>query len=1206
MKIIDTTDFDSITLKLASPDRIKEWSFGEVTKPETINYRTGRSERSGLFDERIFGPEKDYECYCGKYRRIRYKDIICEKCGVEVTRSIVRRDRMGHIELASPVSHIWFLRGVPSRMSTLLNISVSDLEKVIYFAGYIIINVSESEKETITKNLESEFKSKIKSANNEEEKEKLKELLLNTKREISEIVLGKVLNEIAYHHFGLKYGSCFEASIGAEAIFTIFKNLDLEKIKAETLAMIPKASSIDKEKLEKRMSLIRSMLHSGIRPEWMFLTVIPVIPPALRPMVALDGGRHATSDLNDLYRRVINRNNRLKKLKEIGAPDVILRNEKRILQEAVDALIDNSIAKQNDSQAVSASQKRALKSLSDNLKSKQGLFRQNLLGKRVDYSGRSVIVVGPGLKLNQCGLPKHMALELFKPFVISKILETELAFNIRGANRLIEEGVPEVWAILEEVIRGKYVLLNRAPTLHRLGIQAFNPILIEGHAIQVHPLVCAGFNADFDGDQMAVYVPLSEMAQMEAREYMASNKNLLKPQDGSPIVMPKMDIVLGCYWMTKSVIGEKGEGMAFASPNQAITAFDLGVITFRAKIKVLGTDKARYAKFGSKPFETTVGKLFFNSIFPDDFPYIEDEITIKRMSLLVDELIVHYGIDATPKFLDKIKDFGYQYATYSGVTWGIDNVTVPEGKKEIVTKFRKEEEVVRDQFAEGLLSEDEQYQKVIEIWEHAKKEIEKIIPATLDPKGSTYDLVTSGARGSMGSLIQMCGMKGLIVNTSGATLDFPIIPSYIEGLSPLEYFITTHGSRKGAADTALNTAKAGYLTRRLVDVAQDVVVTEEDCGTKNGKKIVAVEGAFAKYIHGRVLLADIKGADGAVIFKKGTLIMKEDARRLEKLGVKEALVRTPLSCETTHGICRVCYGLDLGRNCMIELGQAVGIIAAQAIGEPGTQLTLRTFHAGGVATVDITTGLPRVEEIFERRIPKNPAIISQTEGEVIDITDNGKEKMIKILSDSKADGKKNEMEYVVAFRRQPQVKVGSHVKKGDLLTDGSADINEIVKYGGKEMAEEYIVDEINKVYDLQSASISRKHIEIIIRQMFSRKRIKDAGDTTFSPGEIVENIELIEENNRVEAEGNGKKAEAGTIVLGITEVSLTTKSWLSAASFQNTNRVLINNAVRGGVDNLRGLKENVIIGGLIPAGTGFGVKKINKKEKEEVNEEIVS
>ncbi len=1203
MKTIDTTDFDSITLKLASPERILEWSYGEVTKPETINYRTGRSERSGLFDERIFGPEKDYECYCGKYRRIRYKDIVCEKCGVEVTRSIVRRDRMGHIELASPVAHIWFLRGVPSRMSILLNIPVNDLEKVIYFAGYIITKVHNDEKESIIKNLESEFKSKVKSANGEEEKEKLKELLSNTKREINEIVPGKVLNEIAYHHFGLKYGSCFEASIGAEAIFTLFKNLDLEKIKAETQALIPKASSIDKEKLEKRMSLIRSMIHSGIRPEWMFLTVIPVIPPALRPMVALDGGRHATSDLNDLYRRVINRNNRLKKLKEIGAPDVILRNEKRILQEACDALIDNSIAKQNDSQAVSASQKRALKSLSDNLKSKQGLFRQNLLGKRVDYSGRSVIVVGPNLKLNQCGLPKHMALELFRPFVISKILETELAFNIRGANRLIEEGIPEVWAILEEVIKGKYVLLNRAPTLHRLGIQAFNPILIEGNAIQVHPLVCTGFNADFDGDQMAVYVPLSDMAQSEAREYMAANKNLLKPQDGAPIVMPKMDMVLGCYWMTKSVDGEKGEGMAFSSPNQAITAFDLGAITFRAKIKVLGSDKARYSKFEGKPFETTVGRLFFNSIFPDDFPFMNEEITIKRMSLLVDELIMHYGIDATPKVLDKIKNFGYQYATYSGVTWGIDNVSVPAGKATIVAGARAQEEKVREQFSDGLLSEDEQYQKVIEIWEYAKKEIEKIIPDTLDKKGSTYDLITSGARGNMGSLVQMCGMKGLIVNTSGETLDFPIIPSYIEGLSPLEYFITTHGSRKGAADTALNTAKAGYLTRRLVDVAQDVVVTEEDCGTKQGKHIYAVDGAFAKFINGRVLLSDIKDKEGKVLFKKGSLIMKEDARMLEKVGITEAYARTPLSCETTHGICRMCYGLDLGRNCMIELGQAVGIIAAQAIGEPGTQLTLRTFHAGGVATVDITTGLPRVEEIFERRIPKNPAIVSHTDGEVIEVKDNGKEKIIKVLSDTKGDAKSNEMEYTVAFRRQPLVKVGSQVKKGDLLTDGSADINEIVKFGGKEVAEEYIVDEINKVYDLQSASISRKHIEIIIRQMFSRKKIKDAGDTTFSPGEIVEAIELIEENNRIEEEG-GKKAESTTIVLGITEVSLTTKSWLSAASFQNTNRVLINNAVRGGVDNLRGLKENVIIGNLIPAGTGFGVKNLKKESKEETTESL--
>ena len=1206
MKTIDTTNFDSISLKLASPEAIREWSYGEVTKPETINYRTGRSERNGLFDERIFGPEKDYECYCGKYRRIRYKDIVCEKCGVEVTKSIVRRERMGHIELSSPVAHIWFLRGVPSRMSILLNITVSDLEKVIYFAGYIITNVYEEEKESIIKNLESEFKSKIKSTNSEEDKEKLKELLLNAKKEIGEIVPGKVLNEIAYHHFGLKYGSCFEANIGAEAIYSLFKNMDLEKVKEETETLIKKASRIDKEKLEKRLSLIRSMIRSSIRPEWMFLTAIPVIPPALRPMVALDGGRHATSDLNDLYRRVINRNNRLRKLKEIGAPDVILRNEKRILQEAVDALIDNSIAKQNDSQAISSSQKRALKSLSDNLKSKQGLFRQNLLGKRVDYSGRSVIVVGPKLKLDQCGLPKHMALELFRPFIISKLLETELAFNIRGANRLIEEGIPEVWAILEEVIKGKYVLLNRAPTLHRLGIQAFKPVLIEGNAIQIHPLICKGFNADFDGDQMAVYVPLSEKAQWESKNYMASNKNLLNPQDGAPIAVPRLDIVLGCYWMTKTMEGEKGEGMSFSSPNQAITAYDLGAITFRAKIKVIGSeDKIKYQVFEGKPFETTVGRLFFNSVLPDDFPYINEEITAKRIQNLVDEVVAKYGIDRTPQILDKIKDFGYKYLTLSGITWGIDNVKIPKEKPDIVARYKKEEENIREKYEEGLLSESEKSQKIIEVWEQAQKELEKLAPKSLDIRSSTYDLIISGARGNSSQLAQMCGMKGIIINTSGERIDFPIIPSYIEGLSPLEYFITTHGARKGTADTALNTAKAGYLTRRLVDVAQDVVVTDEDCGTKKGKRIYSEDGNFAKLINGRVLLEDIKGSDGKVLYKKGEMINKEASKIIEKEGIKEAFVRTPLTCETIHGVCQKCYGLDMGRNTMIEKGQAVGIIAAQAIGEPGTQLTLRTFHSGGVATVDITTGLPRVEEIFERRIPKNPAVVAMTDGEVIDIKSDGKEKIIKVLSDLKADNKAgtkagNEVEYIVPPRRQPLVKIGSKVLKGDLLTDGSADINEIVKYGGAEKAEEYIIDEVNKVYDLQGVSICQKHLEIIIRQMFSRKKIKEAGDTTFSPGEIVENVELIDENSRVEKEG-GKKAEAGTIVLGISEVSLTTKSWLSAASFQNTNRVLINNAVRGGVDNLRGLKENVIVGGLIPAGTGFGIKRI--VEKEEVYED---
>lgn len=1206
MKTIDTTDFDSITLSLASPDRIREWSYGEVTKPETINYRTGRSERGGLFDEKIFGPEKDYECYCGKYRRIRYKDIICEKCGVEVTRSIVRRERMGHIELASPVAHIWFLRGVPSRMSSLLNIPITDLEKVIYFAGYIITKVHEDEKTLVLNNIETEYKSKVKATHDEETKDKLKELLLNAKKEINEIYEGKVLNEISYHHFSLKYGTCFEANIGAEAIYNLFKNLDLGKLKEVTEKMLETASTLEKEKLQKRLALIRAMIHSQIRPEWMFLTAIPVIPPALRPMVALDGGRHATSDINDLYRRVINRNNRLRKLKEIGAPDVILRNEKRILQEAVDALIDNSITNQGDSQAMSQSQRRALKSLSDNLKSKQGLFRQNLLGKRVDYSGRSVIIVGPQLKLNQCGLPKHMALELFRPFVISKILAQELAFNPRGANKLIEEGVPEVWAILEEVIEGKYVLLNRAPTLHRLGIQAFNPILIEGNAIQVHPLVCSAFNADFDGDQMAVYVPLSKEAQDEAKTLMAANKNLLKPQNGDPIVSVKLlDIALGCYWMTKMIDGEKGEGKFFSNPNQALTTYDFGEVSFRAKIKVMGTDKAKYAKFEGKPFETTVGRLMFNSILPDDLPYINEEMSQKRISALVDELIMHYGIDATPAILDKIKDFGYKYVTYSGITWGIDNVHVPKEKNAIIAKGRKMEEELIAQYNEGLLSEDERYTKIIEIWDSIKIEIEKSLSASLDKNSSVEDMIKSGARGSLSNLTQMSGMKGLIVNTQGRTIDFPVVPSYKEGLSPIEYFITTHGSRKGLADTALNTARAGYLTRRLVDVAQDVTITEEDCGTKDGKImtkdiISGIEIPISKNIRGRVLATDLKDNDGNIVFKKGYLITKEDAQAIETRGIKEVFVRTPLTCKTVHGICQMCYGLDLGRNKLIDLGEAVGIIAAQAIGEPGTQLTLRTFHAGGVSGVDITQGLPRVEEIFERRSPKNSAIVSKTDAKVVEIRPNGKEQIISVVSDTKGDGKSNTIEYTVPARFTVLVKSGEDIVKGQILTDGSADISEVFKYGGREMAEDYIIREIRKVYELQSASISRKHVEIIIRQMLSRKRIKEQGTTLFSVGEIVENTELIEENRRVKEEG-GEEAKAETILLGITDVSLTTKSWLSAASFQNTNRVLINNAVRGGVDKLRGLKENVIIGRLIPAGTGFRNKsevKLNEVQEE--------
>lgn len=1214
MKTIDTSDFDSIMIKVASPEKIKEWSYGEITKPETINYRTGRSERSGLFDERIFGPEKDYECYCGKYRRIRYKDIVCEKCGVEVTRSIVRRERMGHIELASPVAHIWFLRGVPSRISLVMDVPVTDLEKVIYFAGYIVTKINDEEKDRIVKNLDSEYKAKIKSIEDELHREKIKDLLATTKKEINEITPGKVLDEITYHRYSLKYGTMFEAGIGAEAIYNIFRGLDLKKLSSQIEEILPKANSVEREKVEKRLSVVRSMINSNIRPEWMFLTVLPVIPPALRPMVGLEGGRYATSDVNDLYRRVINRNNRLKKLKEIGAPDVILRNEKRILQEAVDSLIDNSIRRQSEAMAMNAAQKRTLKSLSDNLKGKQGLFRQNLLGKRVDYSGRSVIVVGPKLKLNQCGLPKRMALELFRPFVISKILERELAYNIRGAGKLIDEGAPEVWAILEEVIKGKYVLLNRAPTLHRLGIQAFNPILIEGNAIQVHPLVCSAFNADFDGDQMAVHVPLSEEAQTEARELMASNKNLLKPGNGEAVVSAKLlDIVLGCYWMTKIVDGEKGEGKIFPSPNNAITAYDFGVVGFRSKINVMATESDKYAKFEGKVFETSVGRLLFNSVLPRDFPFVNEEINNKKLASIVDDLIRHYGLDEVPPILDKIKDFGYKYATVSGTTWGIDDVSVHPGKEEVVKEGRDKTEEVVNQYNEGLLSEDEKYRMTIEIWQGVISKITKMVPETLQKDGSVYDMVSSGARGSIAQIGQMSGMKGLIVNTAGRTIDFPIIPSYKEGLSPIEYFITTHGARKGLADTALNTAKAGYLTRRLVDVAQDAVITEADCATKESKRISkesfsGIEVPISKSIRGRILAAEVKDTEGNLLFKKGHLVTKDDANKVEAAGVTEVFVRSPLTCKTLHGICQQCYGLDLGRNKLVATGEAVGIIAAQAIGEPGTQLTMRTFHAGGVAGIDITMGLPRVEEIFERRTPKNPAIVSVADGEVISIEDSGKEKIIRVLMDPnevKKAGKSSEIEYTVTFRRTPLVRVGSKVKRGDLLTDGSAEIGEIFKYGGKEQAEEYIIKEINNVYELQGASISRKHIEVIIRQMFSRKKIAKSGDTRFTTGEVVENFDFAIENKKIKSK-SGEEASAETVVLGISEVSLSTKSWMSAASFQNTTRVLINTAIRGGIDELRGLKENVIIGNLIPAGTGFDSRRVRGEEAviSEVEEEL--
>lgn len=1193
------SDFDSVFLKLAAPNDILDWSFGEVTKPETINYRTQRSEKNGLFDERIFGPDRDYECYCGKYRGVRYKGIVCEKCGVELTRSIVRRERMGHVELSTPVSHIWFLRSMPSRLGLLLGMSSSDLEKVIYFAGYIITKVDQGERDRILRELDGEYKMKVKALTKDTERDTLKERYLTAKKEIEGVREGAVLDEVSFHAYSLRYGTLFEASVGAEAIYELCTAIDLPKLQAALEIDLQKASSIERDRLNKRLSLIRSMITAKIRPEWMFLSRIPVIPPALRPMVPLDGGRYATSDVNDLYRRVINRNNRLRKLKEINAPDVILRNEKRILQEAVDSLIDNSIRHgAGTAGALTAAQRRPLKSLSDNLKGKRGLFRQNLLGKRVDYSGRSVIVVGPELKLHQCGLPKHMALELFRPFVIALLLKKELAFNIRGAGRLIEEGVPEVWAILEDVIRDKYVLLNRAPTLHRLGIQAFQPVLIEGNAIQVHPLVCTAFNADFDGDQMAVHVPLSEEAQFEAREIMAADRNILKPGSGDPIVSAKMlDIVLGCWWMTKAVEGAKGEGKMFARPNNAVTAWDFGEVDFRAKIKVLGTEHAKYKVYEGKVFETTVGRILFNSVLPNDYPYMNKEIERKAMASLIDDLINLYGIGEVPPIMDRIKTFGFKYATYSGITWGIDDVVVPEGKPAVIEQAKKKSEQVYAEWSEGLLSEDERLRKNVEIWHGAKAQVEKLIPATMDPLGSVYDMINSGARGSFSQITQMAGMKGLIQNTAGETIEFPILSCMKEGLTPIEYFITTHGSRKGLTDTALNTAKAGYLTRKLFVVAQDVMITEEDCGAKEGIVVTTASASgidvqISKGIRGRFLAADVVDKDKKVMFKKGHLLSKLDAVKVQESGTTEVFVRSPLTCKSVSGICQHCYGLDLGKHEVVGLGEAVGTVAAQAIGEPGTQLTMRTFHTGGVSSVggDITQGLPRVEELFEKRSPKSPAVVARVDGVISEIKDTGKDKVITVLPDvadkAKTTKKKSESEYTTSFNRIPFVKVGDRIKKGDLLTDGAADVDELFKYGGKERAQNYIITEVTKPYELQGETVARKHIETIVRQMFFRRKIKDAGDTNLSIGDVVDPLTLSRENAGAKENG-GEEAKADSLVMGISEVSLSRRSFLSAASFQHTTRVLINSAVRGSVDKLRGLMENVIIGRLIPAGTGY-------------------
>jgi len=1175
-------NIESIKIKIASPEKILSWSHGEVTKPETINYRTQRPERDGLFCERIFGPVKDYECACGKYKKIRYKGIICDRCGVEITYSSVRRERMGHIKLATPVAHIWFLRGVPSRIGLILNLSSQQLERIVYFSAYIITKVDEAAKKQVLGNIDKEYKTKIKKVKGKEKKEKLKAFKDKIRQQVLEIKPLAILSEETFRDLSLKYGEIFEVGTGAETLRKICEGIDLKKLARDLQISAKKTSPASKKRILQRLKLIQGMITAQIRPEWTFFTVLPVLPPELRPMVQLDGGRFASSDLNDLYRRIINRNNRLKYLLEINAPEVIVRNEKRMLQEVVDALIDNEMRKGIVTTATTGG-KRLLKSLADMIAGKEGRFRQNLLGKRVDYSGRSVIAVSPELKLNQCGLPKTMALELFKPFVIKGVLEKELAYNIKGANRLIDEEIPEIWAILEEIVKNKLVLLNRAPTLHRLGIQAFQPVLIEGKAIKINPLICEAFNADFDGDQMAVHLPLSEEAQQEAKKIMLSTYNLLKPATGFPVVMPRHEIVLGCYYLTDIEKNAKGEGKFFENSKIAILAYENGVVDLQAKIKCsLGT-----VPTGLSPIETTVGRLIFNEVLPENFPYLNEIMGKKALINLAAKINQKYPPEIFQQTLDKIKDLGFEYATLSGISLGVDDFIVPKEKQGLINKAEKKVEIVKNYFKKGLLTKEERKSQVITIWQQVISEIEKLVPKTLPSKGSVSLIINSGGRGSWVQPIQMCGMKGLVISPQGEIVELPIKNSLKEGFNVLEYFISTHGARKGIVDTALRTASAGYLTRRLVDVAHDMIVTEEDCGDKDGiivfkKDAKDIEEDFIFKIAGRISLEDIK-IGKSLLTKKGDEIDWQAAELIKNSKIEKLRVRSPLSCRVSRGVCQKCYGWDLGKGKLVELGQAVGVIAAQSIGEPGTQLTLRTFHLGGVAGAsDITQGLPRAEEVFETRSPKGEGVMSEIDGKVISVLE--KERTIKILT-KKAESSTYEIPRGVSIR----VKAGEFVKKGQPLCEGNLDLKKLFKIVGKEETQRHILQEIQKVYSSQGVDIHDKHIELIIRQMFSRVRILEEGGSSWLKGEIV-NKDYFQEENLKLKRAQKEEAKSQPVLLGISDISLSSDSFLSAASFQETSRVLIKAALLGQEDKLEGLKENVIIGKLIPVGTGFKKK----------------
>ena len=1180
--------FDAIKIGLASPEKIMEWSRGEVTKPETINYRTLKPERDGLFCERIFGPTKDWECHCGKYKRIRYKGIICDKCGVEVTRSKVRRDRMGHIELAAPVSHIWYFKGIPSRMGLILDISPRTLERVLYFASYIVLDKGETD-----------------------------------------LQYKQILSEAEYQEEKEKWGSkAFRVGMGAEAIQELLQSIDLEKEYAELQAGLVNATGQKRARIVKRLEVVEAFRESGNKPEWMILSAIPVIPPDLRPMVQLDGGRFATSDLNDLYRRIINRNNRLRRLLELGAPDIIVRNEKRMLQEAVDALIDNG----RRGRPVTGPGNRALKSLSDMLKGKSGRFRQNLLGKRVDYSGRSVIVVGPELKIYQCGLPKEMAIELFKPFVMKELVANGTAHNIKNAKKMVERLQPEVWDVLEEVIKEHPVMLNRAPTLHRLGIQAFEPILVEGKAIKLHPLVCTAYNADFDGDQMAVHVPLSVEAQAECRFLLLSPNNLLKPSDGGPVAVPSQDMVLGIYYLTQERPGATGEGMFFKNLNEALLAYENGYVTLHSRIKVRVSREMPDGTVKTGTIDGTLGRMLFNEIIPQDLGFVDREVDgnelllevdfhvgKKQLKQILEKVINTHGATQTAEVLDDVKAIGYKFSTRAAMTVSISDMTVPPQKPEMIQTAQDTVDKITKNYKRGLITEEERYKEVVETWKATDDKLTEALLSGLDKYNNIFMMADSGARGSDKQIKQLAGMRGLMADTAGRTIELPIKSNFREGLDVLEYFMSAHGARKGMSDTALRTADSGYLTRRLVDVSQELIIHDSDCAAE-GKEIPGMyvkafmDGneeieSLQERITGRFSCEDLKDKDGNIIVKANHMITPKRAERVMKKAVDEngepldtVKIRTILTCKCKNGVCAKCYGANMATGEAVQVGEAVGIIAAQSIGEPGTQLTMRTFHTGGVAGDDITQGLPRVEELFEARKPKGLAIITEFAGTAT-ISDTKKKREIIVTNDQTGESKA----YLIPYGSRIKIQDGVYLEAGDELTEGSVNPHDILKIKGLRAVQDYMIQEVQRVYRLQGVEINDKHIEVIVRQMLKKIRIEERGDTEFLPGTMVDVLEFNEVNEQMEAEGK-EPATGEQIMLGITKASLATESFLSAASFQETTKVLTEAAIKGKVDHLIGLKENVIIGKHIPAGTGMkkyrDVQLNTELEAEEEAEEL--